>query len=267
MWDHWDKLDPAVAEYLNKRETQYLQGVTTYKQEWEKVKPISESLQPYQDLVQASGGAPQFIKALADTHRTLSGQDQQSKLRAFAKFAKDYQVPLEQLLIQGEDGKVYLNQQFFADTPPAAQPAMGPQEIDRIVQQRLAMERLNNMVQQFAGEKGADGNPLRPHFEKVKATMDGLHRAGLAKDLEGAYKAALAMPQHSDIAEADRQQREEAAKAEKAKADQEAAQRARANMVSPRSNAPTALVTGTKGKGLRAQLEEAYSTSVVSGRV
>ncbi len=267
-WDDWEKIDPRVADYLSKRESQYLQGVTTYKQEYERVKPIEEALRPYQNLVQATGGAPQFIKALADAHTILSGQDKAAALKAWRRYANEYQLPVEQLFIQGDDGKVYWNKQFDESQKPQQQAGMGPQEVEKIVQQKLAVERLNNMVFQFASEKGADGNPVRPHFEKVKATMDGLLRAGLAKDLESAYRAALAMPQHADIAETERLQREEQARAADAKAKQEAAARARANTVSPRSNAPTALVQTPSGnKGLRAQLSEAFDNANAGGRV
>ena len=269
-WDHWDKLDPALAGYLAEREDQFLKGVTTYKQEWERVKPVLDALQPYQQIMAQQGvQAPQFVKALAEAHTVLSGQDPQAKLRAFAKFAKDYQIPLEQLLVQGEDGKVYLNQTYFTDQQPAAaQPQMGPQEVEKLVQQNMARLHLQQMVQAFAGEKGADGGLLRPHFDKVRETMDGLLRSGLVQDLQSAYDAALALPKHAELAQVSRQQREDAEKAAQAKAKEEAAARARANIVSPRNQAPTALTTGGNGKkDLRSMLSENFDAASVGSRV
>lgn len=267
-WDHWDKIDPNLADYLSKRESQYLQGVTTYKQEYERVKPIAEAIQPYPDLVQAVGGAPKFIKALADTHAVLSGQDQQQKLRTFARFAKEYGVALEQLLIQGDDGKVYLNQKYSTEQPPTAQPAMGQREIENIVQQNMAKMQLQQIVANFAAEKDEGGKPRYPHFEKVRREMDGLLRSGLVNDLQGAYRAALNLPQHATFAETERQQREEQERAADAKAKQEAADRAKANIVSTRSTAPTALASAASGKkGLRAALEDAANASLGGGRV
>ena len=269
-WGHWDQIDPQLASYLAEREHQYLNGVTTYKNEWERARPVLEALQPYQQLMQSSNvSAPQFIKALADTHQTLTTGDQNAKLRAFARFAKDYKIPLEQLLIQGDDGKVYLNQTYFADQQPAAtQQQLSSQEIDKLVDAKFAQRELQRMVQSFTAEKGADGKSLHPHFETVKGTMDGLLRTGLAKDLESAYQAALAMPQHAELATAERQQREQQAIEDKKRQEQEEAQRARASIVSPRSQAPTALVQDTRGKkGLRDQLSAAFDASGTGGRV
>ena len=96
--------------------------------------------------------------------------------------------------------------------------------------------------------------------------MDGLLRAGLAQDLPSAYTAALKLPQHSSILEAEQKQLRDAEEAEKARKAQEDAKRARAQTVSTKSQTPTAMTSENKrGKGLRELLSEGLDEQ--AGRV
>ena len=277
LWPVWDKLDAglpltkderkAYLEYQLEREGQYTKGVSAYKAEAEHAKRLIEAITPYQQMMQSQGIAPEkFISTLASTHQTLSSGSPQEKLRAFARFAQDYQIPLHELLIQGEDGKVYLNQQYFQAPQQEAPGTIRPQDIDRAVDAKVQQYMLQRLVQEFVASKDASGNPLHPHFDEVRQTMDGLLRQGLAKDLQGAYDAALRLPQHASTFEAISEQKRKLEEEAKAKEEAEKAARARANAVSPKTATPTGSIPGAGKKGLRSVLEDSYDQHV-TGRI
>ena len=277
LWPVWDKLDAglpltkderkAYLEYQLEREGQYTKGVSAYKAEAEHAKRLIEAITPYQQMMQSQGIAPEkFISTLANTHQTLSSGSPQEKLRAFARFAQDYQIPLHELLIQGEDGKVYLNQQYFQAPQQEAPGTLRPQDVKQMVSAELQQQMLARLVHEFVAAKDASGNPLHPHFDSVRQTMDGLLRSGLAKDLQGAYDAALRLPQHADIFEAISEQKRKLEEEAKAKEELDKAARARANAVSPKTATPTGSITGAGKKGLRSVLEDSYDQHV-TGRI
>ena len=276
LWEHWEKLDPSVADYIAQREGEYASGVSTYKREWDRARPLLEALQPHAETMKTVGMAPEeFVGALAATDHTLRFGSAEEKLRAFAQFAQDYQIPLQNLLIQGADGKVYFNKNYFQSQAPSASQASGtldPKAIDQRVREGILAMRAEDDFRQFLAAKDKDGNPSYPHFEEVRATMDGILRAGLAADLKSAYDTALAMPAHRAILEADQAtQREKtrgADEAERAKVAAEAAKRARAQTVSPRTQTPTGMVEGAGGrKSLRETIAEGIDSVGVGGRV
>lgn len=266
---HWKTLPKEIHDEISRRESDYLKGITTYKGEWEKARPVVEALHQNRDLIEGANMRPeQFVSALAGYHRVFSGQDKEAAKTHLAKLVTDYQIPVHEMLVQGEDGKVYFNQKYFQPAQQQQQSAFSQLDVDKLLEQKLAQRDLRTMVQSFVAEKDASGNPKHPHFDEVKQTMDGLLRAGLAKDLPNAYQAALGMPQHSQLLEAQRQQQRETEAKEKARLTQEATERAKRNNVSPRTQTPTALVQDDKSrKGLRANLEEAYDAHVGASRV
>ena len=277
LWPIWDKLDAGESltreerklfmEYLPQREGEYLKGVSTYKAEAEHARRVNEALAPFQPLMQQQNITPErFITALASTHQTLSSGSPQDKLKAFARFAQDYAIPLNELLVQGEDGKVYLNQQYFQAQQQESPAALSQQDIDKRVDQRMQQMMLQRAVQEFKVAKDASGQLLHPHFDEVGPSMDGLLRSGLASDLPSAYDAALRLPKHQALFDGLQQQKQKVADEAKAKEEAERVARARANAASPRTSTPTGSVGGTGKKGLREALEYAYDTHV-TGRI
>lgn len=276
LWPIWDKLDEGQAltreerklfmEYLPQRESEYLKGVSTYKAEAEHAKEMNETVGRYQDLIQQAGMRPsEFVSSLAEAHKTLSTGDTASKLQFFAKLAQDYQIPLHQLLVQGQDGKVYLNQQYFRpQADPAAQ--RGTPDVRKTVMETISEMMAKKDLHDFVNSVGADGKKTYPHYEEVKATMDGLLRTGLAQDLKSAYETALRLPQHAAIFEAMQTEQQRAKDEAKAKEDRERAERARSQAVSPKTATPTGADKGGGKKGLRATLEDSYDQHI-AGRI
>lgn len=260
MWDHWGKLDPQVAEYINQREGEYAKGVSTYKQEWERAKPVLDALGPFIPALEANRLQPaEWIKSLGHAQHTLYYGNPQQKVAMISNLVRDYGIDLNQLASQlfvMRDGQIYANPQL---SQARAQPQQQP-DIRKTVQDLLAEEK----ARQEAASMESDTKTY-PHFATVRETMAGLLQAGLAQDLKSAYDAALRMPQHSEIYEAMQQQQREAEERRKADEQRKAVEAARRNQVSPKSATPASKAPGST-KGLRSQLEAAYDEHAV-GRV
>lgn len=259
-WGFWDQLDPKLAEYINQREGEFAKGVSTYKTEYETVKPLADALQPFMPILQQNGIKPdQWITNLGNAHRQLVYGSPEQKLGMFLKLAQDYQVNLQSLFVRGQDGQVYYNPQIQA---PAQQPQAQPQvDVAKLVDERISAIQSQKEIDSFMRDE------RYPHAQEVRETMAGILQAGLADDLPQAYDAALRHPKHFHLFEAQQKQQREADEKKKREEAQAAAARARANAVSPRTATPTAPTGATAGKkGLRDQLSENFD-AVVGGRV
>lgn len=267
MWDHWEKLDPTVAEYLHQRESEFAKGVSTYKTEWEKAKPLLDAIAPYQQDFERWGINPaQQFARYAEIHKSLALGTPQQKLSTFLRVAQEYQIPVQELFVQGQDGKVYFNQQLMQQAQQQVQqPQQQAPDVQKLVAQTFAQHLAQQQAQQFIEAKDAQGNPVHPHYETVREDMAQLLEAGLADDIPSAYDAALGLPKHRHLLEAQQRQQREKDEAEKQRKAREEADRARRNNVSPRTATPSGTAGGAK-KGLRAQLEEAYDQHT-AGRV
>lgn len=268
MWPIWDKLQSGqsltseearkAAEYSAKRENDYREGVTTYKKEWDTAKPLIDAIAPYRQVFDQYKVDPaSHVSELLRIHHSLVTGTVQEKLGIVARIIQEQRLPLDQLFIPGQDGKLYFNQQLtqFAPQRPAPQQAQQP-DVRQTVQEILVQERAQQSLAAF------EASPPE-HYETVKATMAQILEAGLAQDLQSAYDAALRMPQHSEIFSALQEQERATKEAEKVRQAAEAAQRARRNTVSPRSATPAGKQQGDK-KGLRATLEDAFDEHTAS---
>ena len=264
MWEHYDKLDPKLAEYIHQREGEFAKGVSTYKQDYERLKPLGDVLSQYEPFLRQQNIKPeQFVESLARADQTLRFGAPQEKLKFFAKLATDYQIPIHEMLVQGEDGKVYFNQQYFQPQQTQQPQGLTPDQVKQMVQEEASNRYWAEQIKNFTEAKDDKGNPLHPHFETVKQTMDGLLRAKLATDLKSAYDKALRM--HDDIWQQEQAAKQAAATkaAEEARAKQTA--KAKSTAVSVKSATPASEAT-PKGKGIREHLERALE-SHETGRV
>ena len=269
-WSHWDKLDPQLAAYINQRESEYAKGVSTYKTEWDKAKPILDAITPYAQEFQKYGVKPeQWIQNLGAAHQALALGNPQQKLQMFAKLAHDYGVPLQALMPRqpqlGPDGQPLPQQQPAIDPRVAAwlQQQFGTlkQEITQFKtqQQQQQAAQIQKEIDSFAAN--------HPHYEAIKGTMADLIDKGLANDLQNAHDLALRMPQHDDIVAAEREEKRKAEEARKAQEAATQAARARKNAVSVKSSSPGAGAAAGEGKkGLRDTLSQAFD-NVTANRV
>lgn len=262
----WAKLDPRLAEYILQREGEYAKGVSTYKQEWESAKPLLEALNPFKESIQSLGLQPaQFVSNLANAHQTLSRGTPEQRLSMFMKLAQDYQVPVQSMFVQGQDGKVYFNPQvqaYQAQQGPAQPQGLTPEQVRKLVREEQAATFGQQQIEQFAQAKDSQGNPAHPYFEKVKAKMALLLDAGEAQDLQDAYRKAIRMD--DELWQSEQESQRKADEAARQEAQRKAVAAAKANVVSPKSATPAAQGGNKGNKGLRAQLEDAFDQHTAS---
>jgi len=262
-WDHWEKLDPKLAEYINQRENEYAKGVSTYKTEWDQVRPIAEAMAQFAPELKENNIKPEvWISNLGNAHRMLAKGTPEAKLSMFLKLAQDYQVPVQNLFQQGQDGQVYFNPNV-RPYQPAPQPQ---QDINEVVKKVLLEQSTAQEIQSFATATDDKGNLKHPHFDAVRHTMQGLLQAELATDIVDAYKQAIMHPRHSEIGASIRQQEEKEAADRKAQEQRDAVARARQKVISPRGSTPQ-VTDNQKPKGVRAAIESAYDSVVGGNRV
>ncbi len=268
MWEHWEKLDPAVAKYIHEREGQFAGGISTYKTDYDRLKPVADVIAQHEPFLRQQNIKPeQLVSNLMAADQTLRFGQPKDKLSLFAKLATDYQIPLHEMLVQGEDGKVYFNQEYFKPQQQQAQQAgtLTRDEALKLFQEQSAHQQWITTIRNFQEAKDDKGNPKYPHFETVRLTMDRLLKSGEATDLPTAYTKAVRL--NDDIWEAEQAAKTAAAQSAAQKAQQAQVGKAKATAVSPRTATPSADADTGKAKGIRASLESAFDAHATPGRV
>jgi len=279
MWPLWDKLTTGaalspqearqLAEYNVSREQQFATGVSTYKseadrlrpleQEYTQAKPLLDAVAPFKaDLDRYGLQAPQMIQALLAGHRTLSIGSPQDKLNAFVKFANEYGVPIEALYDQNA------RNQFFNSRPNIPQPAQAPQQPQdyyKIVNEVLTTREATQTISQM--ERNTEKYPF---FQYVRPTMAQLLETGATADLDEAYQMALEAPEHSRLTSFMQQQQEQVNEQRKLEAQQKVVKAARANTVSVKSATPMS-GSGDSKPSVRGALMEALEAHRTGAKV
>ena len=254
-WDHWDKLDPALAEYMHTRESQFAQGVSTYKAEAEAAKPLMEALQQFTPELKQHGVEPtKWITELGHVHRTLALGAPQQKLETLARVAQAYGVPLQALYDpQAQQQYLAQGQHQRPLPPPPHQQMLTRAEAEKLFQEKYLEQSSTQELERFAADTAK-----HPHFDEVRNTMSGLLQANLADDLESAYQAALRLPAHANLYEADQQQVRAAEEQRRKDAEAQRVLKAKAKAVSPSSATPSGPGSEEKAKGLRSSIAAAF---------
>jgi len=262
-WDSWNKIaseNPQLAQYLNQREKEFTSGVSTYKQEFERVAPLAQAIQPFEQMLAQEGiPAAQWVGAVANAHRILKYGNDQERLQAGLKLIQDYRIPIFEYLQQGGQVQAMPQaQQQFMQPMPQVQ-----QDPRALVREELMAMQTATELQQFQSATDATGNPLYPHYEEVKLDMAQLLEAGRAQDLKTAYTKAVRMNDELWQAEQDAQQQANAQAQLQEKA--RAVAKAKANTISTRSATPTGADSGAKPQGTRATVAAAVEAAMGQG--
>ena len=259
-WESWNKIaseNPQLADYLNQREGEFAKGVSTYKQEYDSVKPLSDAMQPLLPTLKQYGIDPaQWITNMGNAHHSLVFGTPQQKLQMFAKMAQDYQVPLQALYDPQVQQQFLMQQQI--------QPPQSQQDVSALIEEKLLTREASRDIQQFESAKDVNGNALYPHYPTVKNTMAQLLEANLAQDLKSAYDKAIRM--HDDIWQSEQAAKQAAAQNTVQIAQAKQVSKAKAAAVSPKTATPGAGTPQTT-KGIRAALESAVEAHSEGGRV
>jgi hypothetical protein len=246
-WEHYDKLDPTLQQYIVQRENEYKTGVSTYKQAADEAKGIQDAIAPFlPELQQYKIDPRQWIQNLGNAHRVLALGTQEQK-----------QAKLQEL-IQG----------YGIQMPGQADPNPQLQGLYQTVQQlqgaitsiQTQKEQAESAAAQQEISKFETDKENFPYFEQVKGRMAEFLRAGLAPDLKAAYKMAV----RTDDSLFEQVQQAQSAQAlqEKQMKAAAVAKEAKAKVVSVKGGSPTTPST-TAPTGLRdvikAQFENARS--------
>lgn len=268
MWPLWDKLNtgapltPAetrqIAEYNSQREQQFASGVSTYKQEAERAKPIFDALAPFeQELRRINTPAPQMVHQLMSAHTTLALGSPQEKLNLFAQLMQNYGVPVNAFFDQGAQ------QQFLASAPAQRQqPVQQQPDINTLVEQALQQREA---VQTVAGMER--DTTKYPFLQYVRGTMAQLLEQGVTTDLDEAYQQSLQAPEHSMLTTFLHQQQVKDEEQRKLEAQQKTAKVARANLVSTRSATPASAGATNSKPSVREALQASMDAIAGSARV
>lgn len=245
--DHWDsfgKLDPTLQDYINQRESEAANGVSTYKQQWDRAAPIYRAVEPLLPQLQQRGLQPdKWLQDLSYVDKVLSSGSIAEKTQLIHRMAAANGVTLGQ-------GQGDPNLQYLLSTMNGLQNEVQSFRSQAAQQEQLALER---QVKEFAVG--------RPHFEAVRSTMGQLLQSGVADSMQTAYDKAIRL--HDDVWQ---EHQVSQAKEVEAKRQEEIA-RKKAAASSPRSSSPTGALTQANGnKSLRDQLSSTYD-AVVSGRI
>ena len=263
----WDKISTGaqltadeakkLAAYSVQREREYATGVSTYRQEAQNAKHLTEALMPFVPVMQKQNINPvDFIKNLGTTYAFLVEGNPQQKLQAFAKLAQDAGVPLHAITqTQGN--------QLDPVVPQLMQEIQNlKSQVGGVASWREQQEQ-REIQQQIAK---FEGNPVDyPHFQMVRGTMGRLLETGLAQDLDTAYAKAVRM--HDDLHQEEMtRQAPPSQPVAPVKDKAAAAAEAKAKAVSVKSVTPTGSAKPVDAKDLRSTLENSFS-SLTSGRV
>lgn len=257
IYDKLEKNEPITkeefnkfAEYANQRETEYKKGVSAYKSEVDRIKPLENAIAPYRQHLQQQGiNEIALIDNLVKSHFVLAQAPYEQKVQMFNRLAQDYGIQLNG------------NPQ---QTDPYIQQLMNQlntvnQEVGTI-KNRYEQEEQNRLM----GEINRVANDVEkfPHFESVREDMAQLLERGLAQNLESAYAKAVRM--NDDVWQVEQERLLTQASRQASKAQQVA--KAKAAGVSPKSVTPNGVGGQTEAKDRRSILEKELSQAM-GGRV
>ena len=255
----FSKAPPEVQQAILRREADYARGVSTYKGEYDRVKPLADAVEPLLPLLQQFGREPgEWIQTMGRVHQTFAMGSPEQKVQATLKLLQDYNVPLMEYLQQG--GQLPQFNPHQAQPQPIAQPQ---QDVRALVQAELQAHSSLQDVKSFAEAKDAQGNPLYPHFGTVREDMIGLLQLGKAADLKSAYDKAIRLS--DDLWQQQQEAKSQADAAARAAQKQAVVARAKRNAVSTASSTPNS-GNDTGDKGLRDTLRENFR-ELAGGRV
>src|SRR5215831_10693565 len=256
----WAAMAPEAREYVYQREQQNQTGVQPLLQKAAFADQINKVAEPYLEHIRGLGlDLPAAVGGMMRVDHQLRTLPYQQKLAVLQSIMAGYGINLG-ALIQGQSGQ-QAPQQFGSTGQPAY--AMPP-EILSIQNELTAIkgQTATNAEQQKAQLDYEAGLQIQKfaekaeHFEEVRPVMKQLIEAGMADGLQDAYDKAIRL--NPDLfAKIDAAQKAEAEKANRKAAD-EAAKRAKAAAVSPRSGTPGATSAANAKQDRRSMLREAF---------
>lgn len=259
----WDKLSTGqaltpeeatkLAAYSQQRENEYKTGVSTYRAEAQQAKELQEALAPFIPDLQSQNIPPnQFIRNLGNAHMALVKGSPEQKLHIFSKLAQEYGIPLQAVQQTANGGQM---DQVTLQLMQEIQDLKG--QVSGVAGWRDQLE--NQQIQAQLSEYSDTSK--YPYFEMVRGNMAQLLETGQAQTLQEAYEKA-AEPIENLV-----NSRLEQAKVSQSHIDPQAAQKAKAKAVSPKSATPSGTVNTSSAKDRRSILAEQVDALMGGARV
>jgi hypothetical protein len=242
------------AEYANQRESEYKKGVSTYKDEADNAKQLTEAIAPFVPELQQQNISPAaWINNLGRAHMILTKAPYEQKVQMFQRLAQDYGIQLNGENVAPIQQDAYTQQLMN-------QLNQVNQEVSSI-KGRFAQEENQRLMNEI--ERVRSDVEKYPHFDVVREEMAQILELGKAQDLETAYKKAVRMNDEVWSLEQDRLLN--TAKQASVKAQQVA--KAKAAAVSPKSVTPSGKVSDGSDKKDRRSIIAEQMGEAMSRRV
>lgn len=251
----WQSLDEDVRAEFHRREANFHEGLSAYKQMADIGKIMDAEVRPYEAMLRAAGlSAPVAVRDLLNTAYQLRTGTAEAKTQIVMNIAKQYGIDLTNLQETAQQ---------LAAAEPKIDPNIAPLQeklsaIEQMIedQKKEASQReyaeLQKETQTFAA------NPKNKFYELVKLDMAALIETGRADGLQDAYdKAIWANPEARAQLLAEQQAVERKQKAEKAAA----AKKAASTNVAPRGTLPATPKAGSIDDVIRAKYRELMSNA------
>ena len=257
IWDKLEKNEPVTkeeftkfAEYANQREDEYRKGVSAYKGEFDRIKPLENVIAPYRQHLQQQGiNEVALVDNLVKSHFVLAQAPYEQKVQMFNRLAADYGIQLN-----GNPQQIDPYIQQMMNELNAVNQEVGT------IKSRYEQEEFNRLSKEI--NRVAEDVEKFPHFEMVRENMARLLERGDAHNLETAYAIAVRMNEKVWSIELERLLNQASKQASKA---QQVA-KAKATAVSPRSVTPSGVGGQVEAKDRRSILEKELSQAM-GGRV
>lgn len=258
----WDKLatgqaltpdeSKKLADYSQQREKEYATGVATYRAEATAAKELQAAVEPFMPVLQQHNiKVSDWIKNLGSAHQMIALGSPEQKIQIFAKLAADYGVPLQAVTQTAQGGQV--------------DPMVGQlmQQIENMRNQVSSVvgwrEQQEQQTLQQELSEFSDASKY-PHFEMVRGDMAQLLESGLANDLKTAYTKAVRFNDEAWQAEQERQAPASITPPGIQPSKADAAAKAKAAAVSPKSVTPSGTAKAVNAEDLRSQLEAGFDS-------
>jgi hypothetical protein len=182
---YWEKADPKVQEYIEKRENDFHKGLEEYKANAEFAKSIRDTLNPYrQTLQQLKVDEVQAIKSLFNADHQLRYSPTEQRLQYFKQLAKNYGVEWPTAVTQSEPA---------APVDPAVQSLKQQVEQMQSYQQaqlQAAQQEARSQAEREIAAFAAD-EKAHPYFNEVSGEITMLIQADPKLSLQDAYDRAV----------------------------------------------------------------------------
>lgn len=184
--DHWGKIDPAAQEYIEKRETDFLNGLEQYKTDAQWAKSIRESLNPYRQTLQnLKVDEAQAIKSLFNADHLLRTSPNEQRLQYFMQLAQNYGVDLKGLMPKTDAQAPPANPELEAIKQQVSQ-MQSHHEAQRQAAQQAALDQAEKEIAAFAADEKA-----HPYFHEVSEKMMQILQANPKYSLQESYEEAV----------------------------------------------------------------------------